>query len=295
VALQVKGGTKASNQGEFAKFLTYAKAISDALGERIFSTIPAPNNVSGEAEVNALRDAIAAQISRNVNAVAKTRDAVLGALGGDTRGVQSNLPESLIARAYLDQLGFSMERLVEIGKRTQIVQKGFVFQNGPDGDFRYWLGLRRPEFNNLRTSVVELCENILNTDLAAYIEDSVLKLATALTLSDPQPGESLRDYFARVSVVPAYQIPTVLKETPDQFVRHLNQPGERAAVVINVCRSAKLLNMVGEGQIVDNPERDIVVSRDGHASLRPGLTPRQFDWRWFSPDVRSEWFFVPMD
>jgi hypothetical protein len=294
VALQVKGGPRVSRQEEFVKFRTDAKAISDALGGDIFQTIPAPNNISREAEVAKLTDAIAAQIALSVKAATRTRDAVAAALGGDATGLQSSLPESQLTRDYLQQLGFGVERLVEIGKRIQVVQTGYVFQNGADGDFRYWLALRRPELSELRTSVNDLCENMPYSDAAPSIEDAILKMVKALTSGDPQPGERLRDYYSRVFDIPVNHISTVLDGTPDQFLRRLNQASERAILVTKVCRSAKLLNMIAEGQIVDNPEQDIVITTQG-AVVRPGLAPRPFDWRWISPDTLSEWFFVPMD
>jgi hypothetical protein len=299
VALQVKGGSRASHQQEFIKFVTDAKAISAALGEDIFETIPAPANIGGEAEIAALRDAIAAQIGNNVKAAMELRNAVTRGLEGDTTVLQSNLPESLLAREYLNELGFPIERLVEIGKRIQVVQRGFVFQSGADGDFRYWLGLRRPEFENFRASVNDLCESLPYSEREEAIEDAILKLVKLLTFGDPQPGQNLRDYLARVLSVPADHISTVLEGTPDQFVRRLGRPADRPAVITKVCRSARLLNMVGEGQTLDSPVQDIVVATEGpsvaHASLRQGATPRSFDWRWTSPDARAQWFFVPMD
>jgi hypothetical protein len=299
VALQVKGASRASNEQWFTKFVTDARTIQTALGEVIFQTIPAPANISAEAEINALRDAIAAQIGRNVNAATWLREAVERGLGGDTAMLQENLPKSLLAREYLEQLGFSVARLVEIGKHIQIVQRGFVFQSSADGDFRYWLGMRRPEFNNFRESVKELCDSLPYSEREEAIEDAILKLVKLLTFGEPQPGQNLRDYLARVLSVPADHISTVLEGTPDQFVRRLGRPADRTAVITKVCRSAKLLNMVGEGQIVDNPAQDIVVATEGpsitQASLRQGVTPRSFDWRWTSPDARAQWFFVPMD
>jgi hypothetical protein len=299
VALQVKGGSRASNQKEFAQFVTDAKTISDALGEHIFETIPAPASISGEAEIAGLRDAIAAQIDRNVKAAMEARRAVIGALGGDATVLQANLPESLLAREYLKDLGFPVSRLMEIGKRIQVVQRGFVFQSGTDGDFRYWLGLRRPEFENFRQSVKELCESLpYYGDQGEAIEEAILKLVKLLTFGDPQPGQNMRDYLARVLSVPAEHISTVLEGTPDQFVLRLGNATDRPAVFTKVCRSAKLLNMVGEGQIVDNPQ-DILVATEGanvgRASLKPGVTPRPFDWRWISPEVQAQWYFVPMD
>jgi hypothetical protein len=227
------------------------------------------------------------------------RNAVERGLEGDATVLQDHLPESLLAREYLDELGFPIDRLLEIGKRIQVVQRGFVFQSGADGDFRYWLGLRRPEFENFRASVNDLCESLPYSEREEAIEDAILKLVKLLTFGDPQPGQNLRDYLARVLSVPADHISTVLEGTPDQFVRRLGRPADRPAVITKVCRSARLLNMVGEGQTLDSPVQDIVVATEGpsvaHASLRQGATPRSFDWRWTSPDARAQWFFVPMD
>jgi hypothetical protein len=294
VALQVKGGSRPSGQKEFAQFVTDARNISEALQEHAFVSIPAPATVSSDAEVAKLRDAIAAQIDRNVRTAAETRRIVTGALEGDTTALQANLPESLLARAYLEQLGFPIERLVEIGKRIQVVQRGFVFQSGADGDFRYWLGLRRPEFENFRASVADLCESLPYSDREQAIEDSIVRLVKLLTFGDPQPGQNMREYLARVLSVPADHISTVLDGPPDQFVRRLGQTSERPVIITRVCRSAKLLNMIGEGTIVDNVQ-DIVVSAEGRASFRPGITPRPYDWRWTSPTSNAQWFFVPMD
>jgi hypothetical protein len=295
VALQVKGGSKGAHQRDFAQFVTDARNISEALQEHTFVSIPAPANLSGEEEVAKLRDAIAAQIDRNVKTAAETRRMVTGALEGDASALQANLPESLLAREYLEQLGFPIERLVDIGKRIQVVQRGFVFQSGAGGDFRYWLGLRRPEFENFRASVYDLCESLPYSDREQAIEDSIVRLVKLLTFGDPQPGQNMREYLARVLSVPADHISTVLDGPPDQFVRRLGQTSERPVLITKVCRSAKLLNMVGEGQIVDNPTQDIVISDDGRASFRQGAAPRQYDWRWTSPTSNAQWFFVPLD
>jgi hypothetical protein len=301
VALQVKGGSKGASQPEFTKFVTDARTIADALGENrdVFKPIPAPANLSGDAEVAALSELIAAEIGNSVKAVRTVRTGVQAALGGDTSLLEANLPESLLAREYLEELGFPVSRLKEMGKRIQVVRRGFVFQNGADGDFRYWLGMRRPEFENFRASVSELCEGIPYSGSEEAMEDALLKLVKLLTFGDPQPGQNLRDYFARVFSVPADHISTVLEGTPDQFVRRLRQQSERPGIVTKVCRSAKLLDMVGQGQIVDNPDQDILIATagadEGKASFRPGATPRTYDWQWKSPDARAQWFFVPMD
>ena len=100
VALQVQGGVTASSQAEFRKFRTDADTISSVIGEHVFRTIPAPTNMSGAREVDALRDTIAAQINLSVNAVAQARDVVLGALGGDTSRLVRDLPEAVLAREY---------------------------------------------------------------------------------------------------------------------------------------------------------------------------------------------------
>jgi hypothetical protein len=299
VALQVKGGSRAATQAEFAKFVADAHAISAALGENVFETIPAPATVAGDAEVSELRNAIANQIGLNVGTARRLTQGVVETLEGNDRLLQDHLPEALLAREYLEQLGFPVERLREMGRRIQVVQRGFVFQSGAEGDFRYWLGLRRPEFENFRASVYELCESLPYPEREENIEEAILKLVKLLTFGDPEPGQNLRDYLARVFSVPADHISTVLEGTPDQFVRRLGQPAERPLVVTKVCRSAKLLNMIGEGQAVDNPAQDITVMTEGanigRTSFRPGVTPRQFDWRWTSPDSRAQWFFVPMD
>ena len=188
-----------------------------------------------------------------------------------------------------------MKQLRGDRRRIQLVRNGFVFQSNTDADFRYRLGLRRPEFNNVKVAVRDLCENLLYSDRGQYIEEAILKLVKALTFGDIQPGETVRDYFSRVFSVPADQLSTVLEGTPDEFMRRMRQQGtQNQQIVTKVCRSARLLELVGEGKILDNPQQDIVVTAS-QTSLRQGATPRAFEWRWFSPDARSEWYFMPLD
>jgi hypothetical protein len=181
----------------------------------------------------------------------------------------------------------------------QAAQNGFIFQNGPDGDFRYWLGFRRPEFSDLRESVRGLCESLPYGEKDEYIEDAVLKLVQLMTFGDPRPGQNQREYVARVFGVPADHISATLEGTPEQFVRRLGRPGERAGLIARVCRSARLLDMAAQDETVDDPIRDIAVVVEGaslgRTSLRPDARPRPFDWRWRSPGTGSEWFFVPLD
>jgi hypothetical protein len=290
VALQVKGGARAPHQEELTKFRTDAETISSALGEDIFKTTSISANLGGKAEVAALTDAITAQIAVNVNTVTQARNALLGVLSGNAAWLGSRLANSQLASEYLLQLGFNVR---------EVMQPGFVFQDGANGDFSYWLGLRRPEFENFRHTVTELCESLpYYGERGEAIEEAVLKLLKLLTFGDPRQDENMRDYLARALGIPADYISTVLEGTPNQFIRRLSQPAERPNVITKVCRSAKLLNIVEEGQTVDNPQ-DVVVATEGakigRATLRPGVTPRPFDWRWISPEAQAQWYFVPMD
>jgi hypothetical protein len=178
-------------------------------------------------------------------------------------------------------------------------QRGFVFQYGASGDFRYWLGLRRPEFQNVRTGVRELCESLSSPGMNGMVEDATLKLMKLLTSGDPEPGENLRDFLARALGLPEDHLPTVVTGTADEFARRAGRSGERPAIVASACRSARLFDMAGDGLTVDDPMQDIIVATAGadagRTSFRPGASPRPFDWRWTSPDARSQWFFIPMD
>jgi hypothetical protein len=211
------------------------------------------------------------------------------------------LPGEVRPAPYVYEIAFNAPACAGGGRGgcmpSPLLQRGFVYQDGADGDFRLWLGLRRPEFENLRASAYELCESVVN-DSGGAVEEAVLKLVKLMTFGDPEPGESLHEYLTRLLKVPP-DLATVLKGTPQQFASRLRQPRERADVIAKVCRSAKLLNMIGEGQTVDHPARDIDIATEGadagHASFRRGMTPRPFEWRWTSPDVRSQWLFIPMD
>jgi hypothetical protein len=61
-------------------------------------------------------------------------------------------------------------------------------------------------------------------------------------------------------------------------------------------RRAQLLDYVGTGQLVENPDRDIVYDPGRNAtSLRQGASVKDFDWRWITVDARSDWYFIPLD
>jgi hypothetical protein len=219
------------------------------------------------------------------------------------------VPAVLLARDYLAQLGFPPERLVEIGRRIQLVRNGFVYQSsGRDAEFRYWLGLRQPEFNDLRVQARSLCENLRYSDRVGYVEGSILALVRAVTFSDMQPGETVKSFYSRIFSVPADRISTMLEGTPADFVRRwrgdkgLGQPATdpsevqqtQQRILAQVCRAAHLLEMVGKSEAVDNPERNIQYINNT-ATLIPTATMRKFDWKWHSPDARSQWFFIPME
>ncbi|NPU13068.1 VWA domain-containing protein [Bradyrhizobium sp. 83002] len=311
VALQVLGGGgRAATQDDyFKKFREDADAISSALGERVFKTIPAASNMNVQAEVDALAQKIGDQILQNIDATAAVRDAVAGALSGDMSKLQSGgAPPALLARDFLTQMGFSPEKLAELGRRIQLVRNGFVYQSGGrDPDLRYWLGVRRPEFNDIRSRATALCENLRYSDRIGYVEESIEKLIKSVTFSDRRPNETMKEFYARIFSVPAERISTMLEGTPEEFLRRWR--GDRTAtamtttetaaqfqnrVLSGVCRSAFLLSMVGNNQAVENPGQDIIFSNN-QAQVRPTVSPKAFDWRWISSDARSEWFFVPLE
>lgn len=300
-AIQVQGGATASSQSQlyFRKFRQDAEAIEQLLGEKAFQTIPAPSNANAQQELALLTRTIADQITRNVEAVDETRQAVQGALGGDTSKLQGNLsPAALLAQEYLTQLGFSPQKLQELGRRIQLVRNGFVFQSNRSPNFRYWLGLRRPEFTDVRQKARALCENIGISDRVGYIEEAILALVRAVTFTEMRPGETVRDFYARVLSVPTNHLSLMLDGTPADFMRRWQAmtKHERDDTVIGVCRRAQLLDYVGNGQLVENPDRDIVYDVIRNTTiLKPGVTLRDFDWRWITVDARTEWFFIPLD
>lgn len=311
VSIQVQGGGRGSQDDHFTKFRKDADAIGLGLGERVFKTIPAPGNMKQEQEVEALTRKIADQIQLNIEAARVVGEAVRGALGGDISRLQpdSNVPAALLAKDLLSQMGFPPERLVEMGRRIQLVRNGFVYQSGSrDPDYRYWLGLRQPEFNDIRVRARSLCENLRYSDRVGYVEESILALVKAVTFSDMQPGESVKDFYSRVFSVPAERISTMLEGTPEEFVRRwrgyrqAGQPSEggqsvqriQQQILTQVCRSAHLLEFVGSGQSVDNPDRDIQYTGN-QTSIAPTATVKKFDWRWHSPDARSQWYLIPME
>jgi hypothetical protein len=314
VALQVLGGGgRTTTQDEyFKKFSNDADAISKELGEKIFKTIPAPSSMNVQAEVDALALKLGEQISQNIEATAFLRDAVAGALSGDVSKLQTGgSPPALLARDFLTQMGFSPEKLSEMGRRIQVVRNGFVFQSGGrDADLRYWLGVRQPEFNDIRSRATALCENLRYSDRIGYVEEAIEKLIKSVTFSDRQPNETMKDFYARIFSVPSERISTMLDGTPEDFLRRWrgeripaaggpSSPTETQAqfqqrVQSGVCRSAFLLNMVGNNQAIDNAERDIIYSNN-QSQLRPNVAQKAFDWRWISSDARSQWFFIPME
>jgi hypothetical protein len=309
IAIQVQGAAGRGPEDEqFKKFREDANAIGAGVGEQVLKTIPAPRNMNIGDEVNTLTRKIADQIQTNIDTFQKASEGVRGALAGDSSRLQTgnNIPSVLLARDYLTQLGFPPEKLADMGRRIQLVRNGFVYQSGGrDPDLRYWLGLRQPEFNDLRTRARALCENLRYSDRLGYVEESILALVRAVTFSDMQPGESVKAFYSRILSVPADRLSTMLEGNPEEFIRKWRgykgngpSPGDPAAVqqriLAQVCRSAHLLEMVGSGQAVDNPERDILFVGN-QTSLRPTAEVRKFDWRWNSPDARSQWYFIPME
>jgi hypothetical protein len=295
VAIQVQGGATAASQQDFKKFRDDADAIGRGLGETQFKNIPAGANRNPDQEVAALVDSIASQIDSSVSAVTRAREIVRGALGGDAAGIQPNLPSALLAREFLAQLGFPPERLREMGRRIQVVQNGFIYQSGRNPDFRYWLGLRQPEFVDVAFKAKQLCENLRFADRVGVVENSILSLVRAVTFTEMRPGESVRAFFTRIFSVPADAISPMLGEgTPADFVRAWSgwQPSQKEQLIAHVCKKARILQYVSDGQIVD--ERDLVYERNTVA-LRQGATPKDFDWRWITADARTVWFFVPLD
>jgi hypothetical protein len=221
-------------------------------------------------------------------------------LGGVPAGPPAARPDEPAATPWVYEIAFRRPACAVSDSGClsgPTAQQGFVLQDGAGGDFRYWLGLRRPEFLNIRASVRELCESLpLGME---EVEDATLRLIKLLTVVDPEPGQNLRDHLSRALGLPADHLSTVFTGTADQFVQRASRSGERPAIVARVCRSAKLFDMAGDGLIVDDPAQDIIVATEGadtgRTSFRPGARPRTFDWRWTSPDTRSQWFFIPMD
>jgi hypothetical protein len=301
VAIQVQGGFTHSKISDeyFRKFREAAEAIGQQLGEKIFQSIPATSNMNVQQEVNILTRSISEQITRNVEAFVEARQAVLGALGGDTSHFQANLaPAALLAQEYLTQLGFSAEKLRDLGRRIQLVRNGFVFQGNHSPNFRYWLGLRRPEFLDVRLRARALCENIGISDRVGYVEEAILALVRAVTFTEMRQGETVRDFYARVLSIPTNRLSLMLDGTPADFLRKWQAmtKRERDEIIIGVCRRAQLLDYIGNGQLVENPESDIVYDPGRSTmSLRPGATIKEFDWRWISVDARADWFFIPLE
>jgi hypothetical protein len=300
VALQVQGGVTASSQADFQRFRQNADEINGILGEKVYKTIAAGAKQNLNQELETLSTSIARQITNNVEAFVDARQTVVGALQGDKSRLQANLTSSssLLARDFLAQLGFPAERLLEIGQRIQLVRNGFVFQGGQNPDYRYWLGLRRPEFTDVRAKARDLCENLRFTDRWITVEGAMLALVRAVTFSDMRSDETIGSFYSRVFSVPASAIsPTLRERTPADFLRSWTSltPAEQEEKIGSVCKKAALLDYIGNGQFVE--ERDLVFdkSRNNNVVLRPGAVPKLFDWRWITSDARTEWYFIPMD
>jgi uncharacterized protein YjbI with pentapeptide repeats len=296
LAIQLRTGTStpASEQSSL-KFRQDAEAIRRGLGETTFSTIQAAVNRSSDRDQSALVNSISSQIDLIFNAVAEARQ-VAGALGGDSTGISGNLaPPALLGREFLSQLGFSPEQLREVGRRIQIVRNGFVFQSARNPEYRYWLGLRQPEFSDVLEKTRQLCENLRYSDRVNAVESSILALVRAVTLSEIRPNETVRDFYTRVFSVPVNTISPMLGEgTPADFVRTwrgLSHTQQEQAVA-GVCKKAHLLQYAAEGQVVEEVD---LVFEDNAVKLRSGATARDFDWRWFSPEARTVWFFIPLE
>jgi hypothetical protein len=297
VAIQVQGGANAASQQDFRKFRLDADAIGTGLGEKAFTNIPAPNIRNADQEATALVDSIARQINKSVDAVADARQLVQGALGGDTSGVQANITSSsaLLAREFLAQLGFPPERLAEMGRRIQVVRNGFVFQSGRGPDYRYWLGLRQPEFVDIAFKARQLCENMSYPDRYGVVEVSILSLVRAVTFTEMRQGESVKAFFSRILSVPTNSLPSMLGEGPPaDFVRNFTgwTPTQREQSISGACRKARILQYIGDGQVVE--AGDLLWERS-RIVLKQGVVPKDFDWRWITADAQSTWYFVPLD
>lgn len=295
VALQVQGGA-ATGHPDFQKFREDAEKIKAGLHETAFNSIPATVGQGAGQDAAALVGTIAKQLDQTIAAAITSRDLVLRSLGGDTAGMQGNLaPASLLAREFLEQLGFSPQRLLEMGRRIQIVRPGFVFQSGQSPDLRYWLGLRLPEFYNVRQTTQQLCNNLSSSDHFQAVEDSMLSLVRAVTFTEMRQGETVRDFYSRVLSVPGGALSPILgQKSPADFVlayRGMN-PQQRSDFMGRVCKKARILEYIGNGQIVD--EADLVYERSTIA-LKTGKQPKDFDWRWISSDAQTIWFFIPLD
>jgi hypothetical protein len=299
LAIQVKGGATGAGVSDqfFQKFRQDAEAIRQGLGETTFTTIPSAVTRGATQDQPALVDAITTQVDRSVAAVAEARRMVLGALGGETTGLQPNLPPSgaLLARDFLAALGFPAERLQEMGRRIQIVRNGFVYQSARDPDYRYWLGLNQQEFNDIRNKANVLCENLRHVDRINMVESSILALVRAVTFTEMRPSESVREFYSRFFSVPAHAMsPTIREASPTDFVRALRgrPSAQQERVVGEICKKAQLLQYIGNGQIIDL--NDLVFEQD-RVRLRRNVTPRDFDWRWITNDAQTVWYFILLD
>jgi hypothetical protein len=296
VALQVQGGATNASQNDFRQFRMDAESISKHLGEGVFKTIPATPSQNPNQDSSKLIESVFRQIESSVRASVVARQLVQGALGGDTSGVvDNNLPSALLARDFLAQLGFPPERLQEMGRRIQLVRNGFVFQTAGTPDYRYWLGLRQPEFADVRRTAEILCENLRYSDRINVVESSILALVRAVTFAEMRPGESVGAFYSRIWSVPTSAMSTMLGEgTPADFVRTWSSwpQTQRDRAVESVCKKARMLQYVADGQQVD--ERDLVFAQN-RIGLKQGISPRSFDWRWTTTDAQTVWFFIPLD
>jgi hypothetical protein len=294
VAIQVQGGATASSRADFRRFTQDAEQIGRGLGEDVFKTIPARGNQPLNQERTALTNAILQQTSSIFEAIAYVRQTVGSSLGGEAP-VRANLSAALLAKDVLTQLGYPPERLAEMGRWVQVVRSGFVFQNGRNPDFEYWLGFRPSEFAAVRQRATSLCENLQFSDRVASLEWTIADLARAATSGEMRPGETVREFYSRMFNVPANAISPLLSEgSPADFVRNWARwtSAQRDEKIAGICKKAYMLGLISIGQIVQ--ERDLVFERN-RVLLAPGAGTKNYDWRWIAPDGRTGWYFIPLD
>jgi hypothetical protein len=295
-AIQVRGGERDTRQPDFEKFSLDAEAIRQGLGENVFKTTLVGPNQTVKQETAALVTSISRHLDQTLAAIAAILSFPGETLGGDANAGTPTGPAALLSKDVLAELGFPPERLAEMGRRIQLVQTGFVFQSARNPDYRYWLGLRHHEFADVAMRVRQLCENLVYSDRLGYVEGTMISLARAVTDAEPQSDESIRGFYSRILSLPVTTLPPLLNAgSPVNFVRtwHSSTPAQREAILAAVCKGARRLAYIGDGEMVD--EHDLVFDpRRNRVSLR-GAAPKHFDWRWISPDGRRAWFFIPLD